>query len=38
MEVYTHARMETKRLAQRKAVDVLFDRAGGEEGGKGIKS
>jgi len=40
MEVYTHARMETKRLAQRKAVDVLFDRPGeGEEGGgKGTKT
>jgi integrase len=26
MEVYTHARMEKKRVAQRKAVDVLFAR------------
>ena len=26
MEVYTHARMDKKRLAQRKAVDVLFGR------------
>jgi hypothetical protein len=35
MEVYTHARMETKRLAQRKAVDVLFDRAEGRREGRG---
>ena len=26
MEVYTHARMEKKRIAQSKAVDVLFNR------------
>jgi site-specific recombinase XerD len=26
MEVYTHARMAKKRVAQRKAVDVLFAR------------
>jgi site-specific recombinase XerD len=26
MEVYTHARMEKKRVAQRRAVDVLFAR------------
>lgn len=26
MDLYTHARMENKRIAQRKAVDVLFNR------------
>jgi integrase len=26
MEIYTHARMETKRVAQSKVVDILFDR------------
>jgi integrase len=26
MEIYTHARMETKRIAQSKVVDILFDR------------
>jgi len=31
MEVYTHARMEKKRVAQRKAVDVLFARQPGLE-------
>jgi integrase len=31
LEVYTHAGMDEKRLAQRKAVDVLFDRSSGTE-------
>jgi integrase len=37
MEVYTHARMETKRVAQRKAVDVLFARPGEAAGAEGDK-
>jgi integrase len=31
LEVYTHAGMDKKRVAQRKAVDVLFDRNSGVE-------
>ncbi|EQD73046.1 Integrase, catalytic core, phage domain protein, partial [mine drainage metagenome] len=27
MEIYTHARMEKKRIAQSKVVDVLFNRS-----------
>lgn len=35
LEVYTHAGMDKKRVAQRKAVDVLFDRNSGIEAAKG---